>query len=287
MRNRPSQTAELVCLVRASDQRRPAEERILDDPLAAWFLSPLTRAALRVWEGSGRLAQWGEVLEPGLVTYILVRHRFIDDALRDALAAGAEQVVILGAGYDTRAFRFADALQGRPLFELDFPATQGRKSRRLEAHRAELPSTNLEQVPIDFEREGLAEALGRSGFRGGLRTFWVWEGVSMYLTRAAVKGTLDAIVALSGPGSSLAMDFWFLLDDGSLAATAHRMSPSFLHLLGEPMTFGLHPEDGPAFFARQGLELETLAGPEELRARYVRDQRRVYPACWVSTAKIP
>jgi O-methyltransferase involved in polyketide biosynthesis len=84
--NAPSQTAEAVCLMRATERRRPPDERILDDPYAKLFLSRLARAALVSWEASGKLGNFAERLSPGVATYVLTRHRFIDDCLRTALA---------------------------------------------------------------------------------------------------------------------------------------------------------------------------------------------------------
>ena len=83
--NAPSQTAEAVCLMRATDQRRPPADRILDDPYAKLFLGRLARAALVSWEASGTLGKLAERLSPGLTAYVLTRHRFIDDRLGQAL----------------------------------------------------------------------------------------------------------------------------------------------------------------------------------------------------------
>jgi len=128
VRGRPSQTAEVVCLMRASDQRRRPAERILDDPYARWFLGPMSRAALATWEASGRWGRLAERLSPGLTAWVLARHRWIDDCLARAVEGDVAQVVLLGAGYDTRAYRFAAALRGRPVYEVDFPATSRRKA---------------------------------------------------------------------------------------------------------------------------------------------------------------
>jgi methyltransferase (TIGR00027 family) len=286
MRNEPSRTAEAVCLFRASDQRRPEGTRIVDDPYARFFLGPLMRAALAALEATGRLGELAEEYSPGLVAYVLARHRFMDDALSAALAAKrVSQVVLLGAGYDTRAHRFAHLLDGRPVFELDFPATSRRKRQIAEERSKELPAADIRRVEIDFLTETIDGVLERAGFRRGEPTFVVWEGVSMYLTRAAVKATLGTIRALGGPGSELVMDFWFMLDDPGLLATALRMSPSLLHFLGEPMTFGIHPEDAGDFFRRLGWDMAELADPAELERRYVKDDRRVYPACFVARAR--
>ena len=286
MRNEPSRTAEAVCLFRASDQRRPPDARIVDDPYARYFLSLPFRAALTALEVTGRLGELAEEYSPGLIAYVLARHRFIDDAMVDALRQGrAEQVVLLGAGYDTRAQRFADLLGGRPVYELDFPATSKRKGQILADKRDVLPQVNLHRVEIDFLNQTIEEVLDGAGFTRGASTFFIWEGVSMYLTRAVVKGTLSTIVSLGGPGSELAMDFWYLLDDHSLLAAAHRASTNLLQLLGEPITFGIHPEDVGSFLERLGLELLEIAGGRDLEARYVKDDRSIYPGMYLVRAR--
>lgn len=288
MRDEPSRTAEAVCLFRASDQRRPAADRIVDDPYARLFLSPISRAALATVEATGRLGRLAEEHLPGLVTYVLARHRFIDDALARALDAGPiEQVVLLGAGYDTRAYRFAEKLAGRAVFEVDFPSTSRRKAELVAENRDHLPRAEVRVVEIDFLTERLEDRLDASGFVRGRPTFFVWEGVSMYLTRRTVQSTLSTIREIAGPGSELAMDYWFLLDSPDLMAAAHRLSASFLHLLGEPLVFSLHPEYAGPFLERVGHELVELAGAEELERRYVGDDRRVYPACYVVHTRLP
>ncbi|MCK6547045.1 SAM-dependent methyltransferase [Myxococcota bacterium] len=289
MRNEPSRTAEAVALFRASDQRRPPDARIIDDPYAKLFLGPVMRAALATLEATGAVGRFAEEHAPGLVTYVLARHRFIDDALLRALRApspAVEQVVLLGAGYDTRAHRFAADLSGRTVFEVDFPSTSRRKSEVVAAKASALPQADVRRVEIDFLHERLEDCLDRAGFRRGVRTFFVWEGVSMYLTRRTVQDTLATLRALGGVGSELAMDFWFLLDTPDLLSTAHRMSANFLHLLGEPLIFSIHPEDAGPFFERAGLAIEDLADARALEHRYVHDDRRVYPACYVVLAQI-
>src|SRR5215510_14452541 len=187
--NAPSQTAEAVCLMRAMEQRRPAGERILGDPYAKLFLNRLARAALASWEASGALGAAAARLSPGLAAYIVTRHRFIDDCLRRALARSVEQLVLLGAGYDSRAYRFAGALKGRPVFEVDFPATSRRKARIVARAGGQLPSADVRAVEIDFATDSLEQRLREAGFRARRPCFFVWEGVSMYLTRDAVKAT--------------------------------------------------------------------------------------------------
>jgi methyltransferase (TIGR00027 family) len=286
MRDEASQTAETVCLFRAADRMRPPAARILDDPYAERFLGAGSRAALAAFRATGWLGRRAERRVPGVAAFVVTRHRQIDDWLGRALDDAIEQVVLLGAGYDTRAYRFAKELRGRTVFEVDFPATSERKQRVVAHHADTLPEVRVEHVPIDFLSEKLDQKLLAAGFQPGARSFFVWEGVSMYLTREAVKSTLRRIRSVAGLGSQLAMDWWYLVDDPSVLGTAHRTGPAFLHVLGEPVTLSLHPEDVEAFLEREGYELLELADAATLQERYVRDDRHVYPALYLVLARM-
>jgi methyltransferase (TIGR00027 family) len=281
----PSRTAEVVCLFRALERRRDPAVRILDDPYAHFFLGRSAKAALAAANAAGPFGELPSRFLPGLATFVLARHRFIDDALVGALKDGAEQVVILGAGYDTRAYRFAEELAGRPVFEVDFPSTGRRKDDLVRKHARDLPGALVRRVEVDFLNETFDGPLIRAGFEKGARTVVVWEGVSMYLTRAAVKQTLSIINGICAPKSDLLLDFWFLLDSADVRAAAHRFSANLLQFLGEPVLFGIHPEDLAAFLERNGFTLVDLADAEELSRRYVKDRRDVYPAMFVARAQ--
>lgn len=282
---RPSVTALTVCFMRAREAGLAAPQRILDDPFARHFLTPswklgLTVAGSRVNQLESRFPE----LFPGLSTYVVCRHRFIDDAVQEALAGGVEQLVLLGAGYDARAWRFADALRGKRVFEVDHPATAARK-RRVLARHPRWPAVDRVQVDCDFAREDFAERLRAEGFREGAPSFFVWEGVSMYLPRDVIRSTLARIRALGGPGTWLAMDFLFLPDGAGVRETLWRSSPGLLHALGEPVTFFLHPEEAGPFLSASGFEVRDLADPDALAQRYVRDGRVVSPVMYVVAAR--
>jgi len=274
LQSRPSLTAEAVTMARALEHLKPPSERLIDDPWAELFLSAPARRALRAWSGSltGRVLRR---LGASGTTYVPLRHRFIDDHLLAALAGGADQVVLLGAGYDTRAYRFADELAGRPVFEVDLAAISRTKAATVDRNERELPDANVVRVEIDFESQSLEDVLPAAGFAVGAPTFFVWEGVPMYLTRAAVKGTLDAVHALGGDGSGIAHDMWHLVDDPGPAGTARRSAPGALSLIGEAVTFGVHPEDYDAFLGRHGFRVVDLALASELRTRYAPDTTAV------------
>jgi methyltransferase (TIGR00027 family) len=254
-------------MARALEYLKPPAERVIDDPWARLFLSAPARRALAAWSGSltGRVLRR---LGAAGTTYVPLRHRFIDDHLTAALDAGVSQVVLLGAGYDTRAYRFVDQLAGRPVFEVDLAAISRAKATTLARFKDRFPAANVVRVEIDFETEVLGEVLPDHGFAVGSPTFFIWEGVPMYLTRAAVKATLDAVHDLSGDGSQIAHDMWYLVDDPGPLGTARRSAPSALSLIGEPVTFGVHPEEYDYFLSRHGFRVVDLALASELQARY-------------------
>ncbi len=264
---RPSLTAEAVTMARALEHLKPAAERVVDDPWAQYFLSSAARRALAAWSDTvtGRVLRR---LGPIGTTYVPLRHRFIDEHLGSALDDGATQVVLLGAGYDTRAYRFADQLDGRPVFEVDLAPISRSKAATIARHEGDFPDANVVRVEIDFESQVLTDVLSAAGCAVDDSTFFVWEGVPMYLTRSAVKATLDAVHELSGAGSQIAHDMWYLVDDPGPLGTARRTAPGALSLIGEPVTFGVHPEDYHDFMRRHGFRIVDLALASELQARY-------------------
>ena len=188
---------------------------------------------------------------------------------------------MLGAGYDMRAHRFARELEDRPVFEVDYPATSQRKARILARHARELPAADVRTVEMDFQADSLRDRLRGAGFRQGARTFFVWEGVAMYLSREAVKHTLTELREISAGGSKIALDLWRVPEGADVLSAAARLSANALDLIGEPVTFAIHPEDAGPFLARLGYRVLEIAESPTLEKRYVRDRRRVYGAAYL------
>ncbi|MEZ4324487.1 MAG: SAM-dependent methyltransferase [Polyangiales bacterium] len=170
------------------------------DPFAVELCPFPFRPLLKVYQASDVLREpvrsAYRVVSLGMVDHVSLRTSAIDRAVGGALADGAEQVVLLGAGLDARARRLP-ALTGRPVFEVDHPATQRYKRKKMGEHEG------LSYVAVDFERDDLGERLASAGFDVGRVTTWVWEGVTMYLAPQAVEGTLARLEQLSAPGSRL------------------------------------------------------------------------------------
>jgi len=162
------------------------------------------RPVLQAYEATGALGEpVRSVLRAvslGMVDHVSLRTSAIDRGVGGALADGAEQIVLLGAGLDARSRRLP-ALAGSRVFEVDHPATQRYKRERMGEHEG------LHYVAVDFEHDDLGERLTSAGFDPGRVTAWIWEGVTMYLPTAAVTATLRQLEKLSAPGSRVLVSY--------------------------------------------------------------------------------
>ena len=247
----PSRTAEYMALFRALETSQPADLRLFTDPDAKRFLRPRLRAVanaaklpvLRTWIVALIDRRW-----PGPRLSGVVRTRVIDDFVVSAVESGCTQLVLLGAGYDTRATRLSK-VAGATVFEVDHPATQARKRAVLGAS-----PQRIRYVPVDFERDTLPNALPDSGFKGEQRSCVLWEGVFSYLTPEAIDTTLTALVALCAAGSRILLTY---VDQRALDApdSYPQAWSTAVSDVGEPFQTGLHPSESHAFFARRKLTL--------------------------------
>ena len=270
MESRPSLTALAVCWMRDVATRRG--DGVLADPLAKRFLPLSWRAAARV---GSRLPA-----DP-LSAYVPLRHRFIDDAIDEALTDGAAQVVLLGTGYDTRPWRLGAHHAGVRWFGVDHPATLGRRRRRL----ADMAGPDRVEVPVDFRTDDLHTRLAEAGHRPDEPTVWVWEGVSMYLSRDQVVACLEGLRAHSVAGSHLLLDLWHRVDGDGRVDGLRRALPAFLEVIAEPVRFGVHPADAPSWLAERGWNTLDLSGGSALQQRY--DARYAPDPCMSVVHAVP
>ena len=274
---RESRTAEFVALFRALETVQPASERLFSDPLAVSFLGRRLQAcvAFARLPGVGRLVpalldrRW-----PGPRPSAVARTRQIDDWVQAALDRGLDQLVLLGAGYDSRAYRLRGVRQVRA-FEVDHPATQAVKRRVVEELFGTVPA-HARFVPVDFDQDELAPAMAAAGIEAARRTYVVWEGVLAYLTPGAVDATLRWAASLSGPGSELAFTYVHRgLLDGSVHFPHADPWVNSVRAAGEPFVFGLDPESLDDFLAERGWRLLEDLSTTEALAQHGRDVRRV------------
>lgn len=261
-----------IAVLRGLESNRPWDERLVDDPVSLRLLPGVWRWLLRLLQATGLadavLARREREL-PGVIGSLLCRTRYMDDVLRDAIANGVEQVVILGAGFDTRPYRMIPDLAGIDVFEVDHPQVQSAKRKALDRASIPVPS-NVALVPIDFERDDLADTLTEAGLRPRARTLFIWEGVTQYISRDAVEDTLDWVAASGGPGSGLV--FSYVRDDvvtGSAATDAERKVMERAAGGGAPWRTGFDPAEVPELLHRHGLDVVEELGGEEYRDRYL------------------
>lgn len=252
----------------AVEQHEPVGQRLVDDDLAKLFL-PLR---LRLFAGATRppalrrlLISASEWSSPGLWANLTCRKRFVGDKLDEALG-DIDAVVVLGAGLDTLAYRLARHTQ-IPIFEVDLPANVARKAAAVRRVLGQLPRS-VRLVSVDFEHDDLLTALGEHGYHTGYRVFFVWEGVTQYLTVGAARATLEGLRAVA-PGSRLV--FTYVRRDFIDGTQRYGARTLYRSVRGRrPLWhFGLQPEEVAEFLAGYGWQLREQAGPEQLLQRYV------------------
>ena len=208
----PSQTALMVAVLRAHHCHFAPEPKILKDTTALPLSGMADLDAVKDYKNgvieffSGLSSrETAESFVQQITDSVCMRSRLVEERLTKARKQGLEQLVILGAGLDSTAYRCTEQLNNLPVFEIDHPATQHWKKTRLTECNINLPD-NLNFVGFDFENQTLAEALEAGGVRSNAVTMFTWLGVQMYLTPATVQATL-AVLGKFPPGSQLIMDF--------------------------------------------------------------------------------
>ncbi len=203
---------------------------------------------------------------PGVRPSLLGRTCWIDEQLRDSVNDDIKQLVILGSGYDCRAYRIPGITKA---FELDYPSTLGAKKEHLTRKLGTLPG-HVTYVPIDFDVQDISTELKRASFDQAARTFFIWEGVMHYLTAEAVDATFRAIAALAAPGSRLVFTYIHGgLIDGTMQFGTLGDVPGTLKDAGETWKFGLYPENLAGYLAERGLNLLRDVDSLGYRAKYM------------------
>jgi methyltransferase (TIGR00027 family) len=184
-----------------------------------------------------------------------------------------------GAGFDSRAYRFRKMLSHAQVIEVDAQPTQEYKKQRIQKNLGEgLP--NLTYVSIDFARDDIRNALQAGGFREGAKTFYIWEGVSMYLPEKSVREMLQLVASHSAPGSSIVLDY-----ANSLGIEITKQAPQgpvgIAASWGEPWIFGVPGANGEDFFRELGFDSGvplSMYNPEVMKRYAVRADGTTYAA---------
>jgi methyltransferase (TIGR00027 family) len=268
-----SRTSVWAALARAFGAREPDPHVRNPDFLAERLIGgaersllgdhPLVQAMLEPYEeGASKM----EVMRA--VRTLIPRTHFIDDRLGAAIREGARQVVILGAGFDTRAYRLTGLLANAFVYEVDHPATQSHKILRVREAIGSPPG-NLTYVAVDFRHDDLGIQLESAGYRRDQKTLFIWEGVTMYLPAESIYATLRWIAGNSARGSNLVFDYTYAtaiqvianLDNYPIPPQMKQVIERFKQLMaGEPWIFGIPDRAEEDFLQGFGLKLRTVMG---------------------------
>ncbi len=263
-KSQSSLTAAGIAIMRAVESEKPEGKRICYDPYARAFVPGWFYAFTKFFINTG----YAEMRGPGVMGFIVARDRYIDDVLSEYLDTGIQQLVLLGAGFDSRAYRFEKLKQNVKVFEVDHPATQADKIEKVIKLLGAQP-LHVTYVPVDFNTQTLAQCLLDSSFDKHLKTLFIWQGVSMYLTPEAVDDTLRFVVNNSAPGSAIVFDYIYqkALDESEKHNEVTNMR-RYRFMTGEGLTFGLAEGRLENFLKERGFREIHDIGSNDLKLRY-------------------
>jgi methyltransferase (TIGR00027 family) len=263
-----SKTAMNIAGNRFDESRLPEGERICYDPYAVHFISPESLALLNdPIKLKAASEYWGRLV-PGMGNSIRARVRYFDDFVTKSIDEGMEQLVILGAGYDTRAHRI-EGLKGRvTVFEVDHPDTQAVKIEKIKEIFGGLPD-HVTYVSMDLLTGDLGKKLFENGYDSSKKSLFLMEGLLCYLKPDAVDRILSFIKENSCKGSSILLDYFpKSVVDGSCEIEAGRNMYKFMSLVGDPLLFGIKEGTVETFLGERGFSQVCNVTSEDYRRAY-------------------
>ncbi|HET9349951.1 MAG TPA: SAM-dependent methyltransferase [Burkholderiales bacterium] len=263
-----SKTALFVCEHRAIAAQHPDPKLRNPDHLAGKLCGRVSQLPPDYAEARKFIDNIGVAYAPYF--FVNARTLYIEAALRRAAAGGATQVVVLGSGFDSRAYRYRESHPQLRFFEVDLPPMIEEKKKRIAAVLGAVPDY-VRYAPIDFDRQTLEEVLPALGFDATQKTFFILEGVTMYVREAGNAATLRFIARNSAPGSRVVYDYILRRVvrgkfDGMYGIAENSMAVA---ILDEPFVTGWTPGGAAAFAKRQGLKVVEDLGTKELTQRYL------------------
>lgn len=263
-----SRTAELTCIARAVSYFETREQYKSNDWVAPHLVPPYLQVPMRI--GFLRRTVWGRLAPKGMYEYVIARTKYIDDVFQQALKDEFAQILILGAGFDSRGIRFAKAASKTTVFELDAPITQRAKIALYRRRGIGIPPA-LIFIPIDFENQTLSQRLTESGFHKGSKSLFLLEGLTMYLEPESLERTFAVISEYAGRASRVLFDYVLasVIRGESLPPEESEIRQSVIQV-GEQWRFGIEKGQVEAFLTRFGFRLIEHQNAVELENRYFR-----------------
>jgi len=265
-----SRTAEMTCVSRAASYFEKKLQYKSDDYIAPKLLPLFLFLLIKV--GAIRRIYKNKLSPKGIYEYVIARTKFIDAIFRNAVTNGFDQVLILGAGFDSRGIRFLKDDSTMKVFELDAPVTQTAKINQLRNRKIPI-NKNIIFIPIDFDKESLRDKLIDSGFDKKKRSLFILEGLIMYLNQEAVDSTFKTIGEFAGTNSEIVFDYIY-------ASVLRRENLYFgeneildiVAKANEAWTFGIEKGEIEVFLRKYNFRLIGNHDSEDLENKYFRNE---------------
>ena len=266
-----SRTALGAAVCRMIEQYQPVKTRLFDDPIAKELVGGPIRFMLQFAAMRNLTVQQTNAVAKGIYGVQICRTRYIDDVVQAAISQGIKQVVIMGAGYDTRPYRLPE-MKSVKVFEVDLPTVQDDKEKKLRKLLGRLPD-HVTFIPIDFDTQTLETVFSDTAFNPAKPAVFIWEGVTQYISEEAVRMTL-AFVGKSASGNILVFTY-------VLKSIIERRSniPDANHMLDvvakqSPWVFGMEHSGVPDYLKPYRLTLVADVGNADYQERYLKPMVR-------------
>jgi len=264
-------TALGAAVCRLIEQYQPKRTRLFDDPVVRHLVGMPIGFMMQFALMRNFTIRRTDAVAKGIYGEQVCRTRFIDDVVRSALSLGIPQLVILGAGFDTRPYRLQEAYQAN-VFEIDLPEVQELKKKRIQRLLGQLPP-NVTFGPIDFDKQSVDSVLADTSFTPSNPALFVWEGVTQYLSEEAVRRTLS-FVGTSARGSSIV--FTYVLKSIIERRSDIQGANKLMDVVSKrsPWTFGLEQSAVQEYLRQFHLDLVVDVGKADYREKYLQSIRR-------------
>ena len=261
-----SWTARTVCLLRAIGALNPDPKLRNPDYLAEKFVF----IPYSIKENYGSFRKTMPADRATSYHYVNARTHHIDALLKQAADTGTAQVIILGAGFDSRGYRFTHAYPRLRFFEVDLPATIEWKKEKVIRIFGRTPETVV-YAPIDFNTQKLGDVLEEVGYDRKKKSTFIWEGVTMYINEEACRDTLNFIRNHANPGSNVVFDYILrpILEGKYEGFCGAEYAAATVEAHGEPYVCGWTAREAEEMIRQIGLEVVSHVGTDFLTRRYL------------------
>jgi methyltransferase (TIGR00027 family) len=270
---KPSETAVFAALHRAIANKEYKNERFGPDNLAEYFLPSHYRFLIKFKKVRANVKNKLNEAFPGLHEYMIARTAYFDRVFRDALNNKIPQIVLLGAGYDSRAYRYSKLNRATKIMELDIGPTQNRKKQCLNKAQIDIPE-QVTLVSINFNKESIKNVLEKAGYENDKETLFLWEGVSYYLNAEAAGETLEFVSQSLSNESAIAFDYTISVSEENI--NQYGVKEFFLsmkeHHQEESLLFAIDDGKIELYLEQRGLKIVNHLDNDEIEREFLENE---------------